>query len=86
MTPGNNIVAYGKEVDQALNDFRENELPDDVTITRIADQPKVVSLSVSDFLRDLLISMLIIILIIQQRIIRLRFIIQLWKIKWWLQQ
>ena len=63
MTPGNNIVAYGKEVDQALHDFRENELPDDVTITRIADQPKVVSLSVSDFLRDLLISMLIIILV-----------------------
>jgi multidrug efflux pump subunit AcrB len=63
MTPGNNIVAYGKEVDQALNDFRENELPYDVTITRIADQPKVVSLSVSDFLRDLLISMFIIILV-----------------------
>ena len=63
MTPGNNIVAYGKEVDQVLHDFRENELPDDVTITRIADQPKVVSLSVSDFLRDLLISMLIIILV-----------------------
>ena len=63
MTPGNNIVAYGKEVDQALHDFRENELPDDVTITRIADQPKVVSLSVSDFLRDLLISMVIIILV-----------------------
>ena len=63
MTPGNNIVAYGKEVDQVLKDFRENELPDDVTITRIADQPKVVSLSVSDFLRDLLISMFIIILV-----------------------
>ena len=63
MTPGNNIVAYGKEVDQVLNDFRENELPDDVTVTRIADQPKVVSLSVSDFLRDLLISMVIIILV-----------------------
>ncbi|MBO7578195.1 MAG: efflux RND transporter permease subunit [Prevotella sp.] len=63
MTPGNNIVAYGKEVDQVLKDFRENELPDDVTTTRIADQPKVVSLSVSDFLRDLLISMFIIILV-----------------------
>ena len=63
MTPGNNIVAYGKEVDQVLNDFRANELPDDVTITRIADQPKVVSMSVSDFLRDLLISMVIIILV-----------------------
>ena len=63
MTPGNNIVQYGREVDKVLNDFRENELPDDVTVTRIADQPKVVGKSVSDFLRDLLISMVIIILV-----------------------
>ena len=63
MTPGNNIVQYGREVDKVLNDFRESDLPDDVTITRIADQPKVVSKSVSDFLRDLLISMVIIILV-----------------------
>lgn len=63
MTPGNNIVQYGREVDKVLNDFREIDLPDDVTITRIADQPKVVSKSVSDFLRDLLISMVIIILV-----------------------
>ena len=46
-----------------LNDFRQNELPEDVNVTRIADKPKVVALSVSDFLRDLLISMLIIILV-----------------------
>ena len=63
MTPGNNIVQYGKDVDRVLNDFRAEELPDDVTITRIADQPKVVGKSVSDFLRDLLISMVIIILV-----------------------
>ncbi len=63
MTPGNNIVQYGKEVDKVLNDFRESDMPDDVSITRIADQPKVVSKSVSDFLRDLLLSMIIIILV-----------------------
>ncbi|MBQ1626573.1 MAG: efflux RND transporter permease subunit, partial [Prevotella sp.] len=63
MTPGNNVVQYGKEVDKVLNDFRENELPTDVNVTRIADKPKVVSMSVSDFLRDLLISMVIIILV-----------------------
>ena len=63
MTPGNNVVQYGKEVDNVLNDFRENELPTDVNVTRIADKPKVVSTSVSDFLRDLLISMVIIILV-----------------------
>ena len=63
MTPGNNVVQYGQEVDQVLKDFRENELPDDVNVTRIADKPKVVAKSVSDFLRDLLISMAIIILV-----------------------
>ena len=63
MTPGNNIVAYGKDVDKVLNTFREDELPTDVTLTRIADQPKVVAMSVSDFLRDLLISMAVIILV-----------------------
>ena len=63
MTPGNNIVQYGKEVDEVLNDFRLNEMPEDVNITRIADQPKVVGMSISDFLRDLLISMVIIILV-----------------------
>ncbi len=63
MTPGNNVVEYGKQVDQVLNDFREHELPDDVSITRIADKPKVVALSVSSFLRDLIIAMVIIILV-----------------------
>ena len=63
MNPGNNIVQYGKDVDCVLNDYRTTELPDDVTLTRIADQPKVVALSVNDFLRDLLISMLFIILV-----------------------
>ena len=63
MTPGNNVVLYGEAVDQVLKDFRQNELPTDVKVTRIADKPKVVSQSVTSFLRDLLISMLIIILV-----------------------
>ena len=63
MKEGNNVVIYGEEVDKVLQEFRENDLPDDVTITRIADKPKVVAMSVSSFLRDLLISMAIIILV-----------------------
>ncbi len=63
MTPGNNIVAYGEEVDKVLDDFRQDTLPDDVSITRIADQPKVVGESVKSFLRDLLMSMAIIIIV-----------------------
>ena len=63
MTPGNNVVQYGEEVESVLSSFAAEELPDDVTITRIADKPKVVALSVSNFLRDLIISMVIIILV-----------------------
>ena len=63
MTPGHNVVQYGRDVDKVLNDYRQSELPSDVIITRIADKPKVVALSVHNFLRDLLISMGIIILV-----------------------
>ena len=63
MSPGNNVIAYGKEVDHVLSTFRDEQLPEDVKVTRIADKPKVVSISVNDFLRDLLISMAIIILV-----------------------
>ena len=63
MTPGNNVMQYGRDVDRVLDEFRANELPDDVNVTRIADKPKVVTLSITSFLRDLLISMAIIILV-----------------------
>ncbi len=63
MTPGNDVLQYGRDVEKVLDDYRKNELPSDVNVTRIADKPKVVSVSVTDFLRDLLVSMLIIILV-----------------------
>ena len=63
MNAGNNIMAYGDEVDKVIDEFRFDELPDDVVITRIADLPKVVGDSIRDFLRDLLLSMAVIILV-----------------------
>ena len=63
MLKGNNIVQYGKDVDDILNQFREEYLPQDVDMIRITDQPQVVGDSVSDFLRDLIISMVIIVLV-----------------------
>ena len=63
MIPGNNVVKYGEDVDKVLDQFRQNELPEDVKVTRIADKPKVVRLSVRDFLRDLFIAMVVIILV-----------------------
>ena len=63
MNDGNNIVRYGEEVDEVLAAFKRDYLPFDVEIRRITDQPQVVGDSVHDFLRDLVISMLVIILV-----------------------
>ena len=60
MRKGFNIVAYGKEVEKVLSEFKKT-LPDSVKMYRITDQPKVVEKSVNSFLRDLLISMIVVI-------------------------
>lgn len=60
MSPGNNIVAFGNEVEQKIEKVQKN-LPPDVNIHKITNQPKVVNDSVLSFLRDLLISILVII-------------------------
>ena len=62
MRPDNNIVAFGKEVDKRLEAFSAT-LPESVSLKVISDQPKVVKRSVFSFLRDLLISMLVVILV-----------------------
>ena len=62
MRPDNDIVAFGKKLDKVIDEY-EQELPDSVTMTRITDQPKLVRNSVFSFLRDLVISMLVVILV-----------------------
>lgn len=62
MAPGNNIVAFGKEVEKRLQAVQK-KLPADVKIHKITNQPKVVNDSVLSFLRDLLISILVIIFV-----------------------
>ena len=62
MRKGYNIVAYGREVEKVLSEFKQG-LPDSVQLYRITDQPKVVQKSVSSFLRDLLISMIVVIVV-----------------------
>lgn len=62
MQPGNNIVAFGKKVDKILNSVR-NVFPPDVDMHKITDQPKVVASSVRSFLKDLLVSVIIVILV-----------------------
>lgn len=62
MLAGNNIVKYGKDVEKMLAEIKETSLPDDVVIDCISDQVGVVNASVNSFLRDLFISMAVIIL------------------------
>lgn len=62
MRPDHNIVTFGKDVDRVINEFMD-DMPDSVTISRITDQPKVVGDSVWSFLRDLVISMLVVIMV-----------------------
>ena len=53
MQKGGNILALGKNLDIALADFETN-LPQGVTISRIADQPEVVDTAVFEFTRSFL--------------------------------
>ena len=63
MRPGNDIVEMGREVRATLDDY-EKSLPSDVHINIITDQSKVVSESVENFLRELLISVIAVILVV----------------------
>ncbi|MGV8137934.1 MAG: efflux RND transporter permease subunit [Mangrovibacterium sp.] len=62
MLQGNNIVQYGKEVDEVLQQF-QSELPEGVKIERIADQPKVVDHSISNFLLEMGYAIIAVILV-----------------------
>lgn len=62
MRNDNNIVSFGREVEKVLEEFRAT-VPDSVRLSRITDQPKVVRTSILSFLRDLLISMLVVIMV-----------------------
>ncbi|MGL5273549.1 MAG: efflux RND transporter permease subunit, partial [Phocaeicola sp.] len=62
MKHGENIVAYGREVDKVLTKFQE-QLPASVSLERIADQPKVVNDSVTSFLRDLFLSIVVVVVV-----------------------
>jgi len=59
MQRGANILALGKNLDAALADF-ERTLPQGVTITRIADQPKVVAAAVFEFMRSFVEALVIV--------------------------
>lgn len=62
MRPGNNIIAFGRNIETVLEEFRQT-IPDSVTVSRISDQPKFVRDSIWSFLRDLVIAILVVIFV-----------------------
>ena len=62
MRSGNNIVAFGDEVNQIIDEFLATA-PPDIKVHRITDQPAVVNASVFSFLRDLVEAIIIVILV-----------------------
>lgn len=63
MKKGQNIVKMGEDINEVLDNFRK-ELPQDVNLFRITDQSQVVGDSVVNFLRELLIAILAVVLVV----------------------
>ena len=63
MRKGNDIVKMGREVHSIIDSYSQT-LPDDVHINVITDQSKVVGESVVNFLRELLISVIAVIIVV----------------------
>ncbi len=63
MRPGNDIVKMGRDVRKQIDSFK-NELPSEVRLSIITDQSRVVSESVVNFLRELLISVISVIVVV----------------------
>lgn len=60
MSNGHNIVHFGEEVDKVLAEAYRT-LPPDVKFHRITDQPKVVDDSVMSFLKDIILSLVVVV-------------------------
>lgn len=63
MKSGYNIVEMGKEVNKQLESFK-SEIPSEVTMFKITDQPVVVNSSVNNFLTELLIAVVAVVIVI----------------------
>lgn len=63
MKDGHDIVKMGEEIESVLKGF-EKGLPEEVKMSRITDQTEVVSRSVLEFLKELLVAILSVILVV----------------------
>ncbi len=62
MQQGNNIVEFGKQVDEALATFKTS-CPKDIQVSKISELPKYVNDSVENFMEEFMIAIIAVILI-----------------------
>jgi len=63
MQPGNNIVAFGKDVDKAFDAFKKH-CPKDIELNVISNLPHYVDDSVADFMREFIIAIVAVMLVV----------------------
>ncbi len=63
MQPGNNIVKFGKKVEQKIKEVKQL-LPEDVQIKTIVNQPEVVKESVNHFMLEFVIAIVAVIIVV----------------------
>jgi multidrug efflux pump subunit AcrB len=63
MYEGKNIVKSGKEVDKIVAEFA-GQMPGNITITTIANQPQVVDKNISQFLHEFLLAIISVIIVV----------------------
>ncbi|GAT63756.1 efflux RND transporter permease subunit [Paludibacter jiangxiensis] len=63
MQPGNNIVSFGKDVQQALDNFKKH-CPSGIEVNVISNLPEYVNESVTDFMREFVIAIIAVVLVV----------------------
>ena len=63
MQPGNNIVQFGEKITEKINEVKK-QLPQDVQVTTIVDQPSVVKGSISHFMLEFVIAIVAVIIVV----------------------
>jgi len=63
MQPGNNIVDFGKQVQQALTTYKKH-CPQDIDVKVISNLPQYVDNSISNFLREFLLAIIAVIFVV----------------------
>lgn len=63
MQNGFNIVDFGEEIQKTIDEFKKT-IPPDIQITEVVNQPKNVSESINDFIREFFIAIVSVIIII----------------------